>query len=148
MMKIRFACRDELCPALIEYRPLGTGDETFACPRCSRDYTLHDTATLVRDHKLQKCALCGGEEMFIRKNFPQITGLLIVLVAGLISVLYLRTNTALAYGVLAAAMLADAIIYYLVGMVTVCYRCRTEYWGAARNQDHDWFDLATSEKYL
>ncbi len=147
-MKIRFACRDEQCPALIEYRPLGTGDETFACPRCSRDYTLHDTATLVRDHKLQKCALCGGEEMFIRKNFPQITGLLIVLVAGLISVLYLRTNTALAYGVLAAAMLADAIIYYLVGMVTVCYRCRTEYWGAARNQDHDWFDLATSEKYL
>ncbi len=148
MMKIRFACRDEQCPALIEYRPLGTGDETFACPRCSRDYTLHDTATLVRDHKLQKCALCGGEEMFIRKNFPQITGLLIVLVAGLISVLYLRTNTALAYGVLAAAILADAIIYYLVGIVTVCYRCRTEYWGAARNQNHDWFDLATSEKYL
>ena len=147
-MKIRFACRDEQCPALIEYRPLGTGDETFACPRCSRDYTLHDTATLVRDRTLQKCALCGGEEMFIRKNFPQITGLLIVLVAGLISVLYLRTNTALAYGVLAAAMLADAIIYYLVGVVTVCYRCRTEYWGAARNQDHDWFDLATSEKYL
>ena len=147
-MKIRFACRDEQCPALIEYRPLGTGDETFACPRCRREYTLRDTATLVRDHVLRKCALCGGEEMFIRKNFPQVTGLLIVLVAGLISFLYLRTNTALAYGVLAAAMLADAIIYYLVGVVTVCYRCRTEYWGAARNQNHDWFDLATSEKYL
>ncbi len=147
-MKIRFACRDEQCPALIEYRPLGTGDETLACPRCSRDYTLHDTATLLRDRTLQKCALCGGEEMFIRKNFPQITGLLIVLVAGLVSVLYLRTNTALAYGVLAAAMLADAIIYYLVGTVTVCYRCRTEYWGVARNENHDWFDLAASEKYL
>ncbi len=147
-MKIRFACRDEQCPALIEYRPLGTGEEMFACPRCSRDYTLRDTATLVRDRTLQKCALCGGEEMFIRKNFPQIAGLIIVVVAGLISVLYLRTNTALAYGVLAAAVLADVIIYCLVGMVTVCYRCHTEYWGVARNENHDWFDLATSEKYL
>jgi hypothetical protein len=148
MMRIRFACRDEQCPALIEYRPLGTGDETFACPRCRREYTLRDTATLVRDRTLRKCALCGGEEMFIRKNFPQITGLLIVLVAGLISFLYLRTNAALAYGVLAAAMLADVIIYYLIGVVTVCYRCRTEYWGASRSKNHDWFDLAASEKYL
>ena len=148
MMKIRFACRDEQCPALIEYRALGTGDETLACPRCSREYTLRDTATLVRDHTLRKCALCGGEEMFIRKNFPQITGLLIILVAGLISFLYLRTNPTLAYGVLGAAMLADVIIYYLIGVVTVCYRCRTEYWGVAHNKNHNWFDLATSEKYL
>ncbi len=147
-MKIRFACRDEQCPALIEYRPLGTGDETFACPRCRREYTLRDTATLVRDRTLRKCALCSGEEMFIRKNFPQITGLLIVGVAGLISFLYLRTNAALAYGVLGAAVLADVIIYYLIGVVTVCYRCHTEYWGATHNENHDWFDLATSEKYL
>ncbi len=147
-MKIRFACRDEQCPALIEYRPLGTGDETLACPRCCREYTLRDTTALVRNHTLQNCALCGGEEMYIRKNFPQITGLLIVVVAGLISILYLRTNTALAYGVLAAALLIDVIIYYLIGVVTVCYRCQTEYWGASRSKNHDWFDLATSEKYL
>ena len=148
MMKIRFDCRDEQCPALIEYRPLGTGDETLACPRCRREYTLRDTATLVRDRRLRKCALCGSEEMFIRKNFPQITGLLIVLVAGLISFLYLRTNTVLAYGVLGTAVLADGIIYYLIGVVTVCYRCQTEYWGVSRHKDHDWFDLAASEKYL
>ena len=147
-MKIRFGCRDEECPALIEYRPLGTGDETLACPRCNREYTLHDTATLVRDRTLRKCACCSGEEMFIRKNFPQLTGLVIVLVAGLISVLYLRTNSTLAYGVLVAALLADVVIYYLVGTVTVCYRCRTEYWGVAHDEKHDWFDLATSEKYL
>ena len=148
MIKIRFDCRDEQCPALIEYRPLGTGDETLACPRCRREYTLRDTATLVRDRTLRKCALCGSEEMFIRKNFPQITGLLIVLVAGLISFLYLRTNTVLAYGVLGTAVLADGIIYYLIGVVTVCYRCQTEYWGVSRHKDHDWFDLAASEKYL
>ncbi len=148
MMRIRFDCRDEHCPAMIEYRPLGAGDETFACPRCRREYALRDTTALIRDRTLRKCALCGSEEMFIRKNFPQKTGLLIVVLAGLISFLYLKTNTALAYGILAAAVLADVIIYYFIGVVTVCYRCRTEYWGASRNKNHDWFDLAASEKYL
>jgi hypothetical protein len=74
--------------------------------------------------------------------------LLIVVVAGLISFLYLRTNTALAYGVLGIALLADVVIYYVIGVVTVCYRCQTEYWGVSRHKNHDWFDLATSEKYL
>lgn len=147
-MKIRFGCRDEGCPALIEYRPNGTGEEQFGCPRCGRSYTVHDSDTLFRGETLRKCAMCAGQEMFIRKNFPQKTGLLIVVVAALISVFFLRANIMLAYGILAAAVLVDLVIYYVIGVVTVCYRCRTEYWGLYRNEDHEWFDLAASEKYL
>ncbi len=147
-MKIRFECRDEQCPALIEYRPTGNPDERLACPRCAREYTVHDAPRLISGESLQQCAMCGGKELFIRKNFPQKTGLLIVLVAAAISIFTLKTNITLSYGILAASVLLDAIIYYLVGVVTVCYRCRTEYWGLARNDSHDWFDLALSDKYL
>ncbi len=147
-MKLRFECRNEQCPALIEYRPTGAGDESFACPRCDRPYEVHQTQALRGGEALRECSMCGGSECFIRKNFPQKIGLLIVVIAAAISVFSLQRNPALAYGVLAASVLIDLIIYFLIGTVTVCYRCRTEYWGLTRNNEHGWFDLATSDKYL
>ena len=147
MTKMRFGCRDDHCPALIEYRPTGGGREQFACPRCERQYELHDTDALVLGGVLTRCVMCHGEELFIRKDFPQKTGLFIVVVAALTSILFLKSNPAIAYGVLAAAVLIDLLIYLMTGVVTVCYRCRTEYWGQARNENHNWFDLASSEKY-
>ena len=156
MTKMRFGCRDDRCPALIEYRPTGGGREQFACPRCGRQYELPDTdageAGITRcagvlGGVLTQCVMCHGEELFIRKAFPQKTGLFIVVVAALTSILFLKSNPAIAYGVLAAAVLIDLLIYLMTGVVTVCYRCRTEYWGQARNENHNWFDLASSEKY-
>lgn len=146
-MKLRFECRQDTCPALIEYRPIGAGDEALDCPRCGRSHALHHTSQLLRREPLETCALCGGSEFFVRKDFPQKIGLLIVVTAAGISFLSLRSAPGLAYGVLAAAVLIDLLIYYIIGVVTVCYRCRTQYWGVQRNARHDWFDLATSEKY-
>lgn len=147
-MKLRFECRKRGCPALIEYRPLGTGDETLNCPRCGEHYTVRHSDRLARGEPLERCALCGGMELYIRKNFPQRTGLLIVVIAAALSFMTLQRTPALAYGVLAGAVLIDLAIYCVIGLVTVCYRCRAQYWGLARNRRHDWFDLATSEKYL
>lgn len=147
-MKLRFECREENCPALIEYRPKGEPTERLNCPRCQREYAISHADTLLSGQPLSRCAMCGGEEFFVRKNFPQKTGLVIVVLAGLVSFWTLTTNPLLSYGILALAVLVDLVIYYLIGIVTVCYRCRTEYWGVPRNSNHDWFDLATSEKYL
>lgn len=146
-MKLRFACRQEGCPALIEYRPTGAGEECLNCPRCQRTYTIHETDRLISGQELQRCAMCQGEELFVRKNFPQKIGLVIVLAAAIVSFISLERSPGLAYGVLIAAVLVDLAIYCLIGLVTVCYRCRAEYWGLARNRQHEWFDLATSEKY-
>lgn len=146
-MKLRLACHEPGCPALIEYHPTGAGEEKLDCPRCNRRYVAHGTDRLVRGEKLTRCAMCRGEELFIRKNFPQKLGLLIVLSAAVVSFITLERSPGVAYAVLVAAVLIDVLIYGLIGIVTVCYRCRTEYWGLARNRDHDWFDLAASEKY-
>jgi len=147
MTRIRFDCRHDRCAALIEYGLTGAGREQIVCPRCGREYELHDTASLVPNTTLAKCAMCQGEELFIRKDFPQKTGLVIVVVAAVISILFLKSNPGIAYGVLVAALLVDLLIYYMIGVVTVCYRCRTEHRGQPRNANHDWFDLASSEKY-
>jgi hypothetical protein len=147
-MKMQFECRTADCPALIEYRPLGKDHETLDCPRCARTYTLENTSELLQGHAPTRCVLCKGEEFFKRKDFPQKLGLGIVIVAALISLATLRDHFLLAYGVLAAAVVLDLIIYYMIGVVLVCYRCRTDYWSVAISEQHDWFDLATSEKYL
>lgn len=147
-MKLQFECREEQCPAIIEYRPTGQREESLSCPRCERQYEIHRADQLARGEALTTCAMCGGHELFVRKDFPQKTGLVIVAVAAAISFASLKSNPGVAYGVLAAAVAIDVIIYYLIGVVTACYRCRTEYWGVRRNEEHAWFDLATSEKYL
>lgn len=49
--------------------------------------------------------------------------------------------------VLGAAVVVDAALYFVTGIVTVCYRCRAEFRGVTYNPAHSGFDLATSEKY-
>ena len=72
-------------------------------------------------------AACGGRELFIRKDFPQGVGVAVVLIAGLCSLYFLRTNFMLAYGILGAAIVVDFIFYLIVGKVTTCSACRAEY---------------------
>lgn len=147
-MKLRFDCRTPGCPALIEYRPTGQGVETLVCPRCARDYEVTSTDSLVRGLLPDHCPMCQGREFYKRKSFPQKTGLVIVVAAAGLSLYFLKRSALVAYGVLVAAAVVDLAIYYFIGVVSVCYRCRTEYWSIANNRDQEWFDLPTSEKYL
>jgi hypothetical protein len=45
------------------------------------------------------------------------------------------------------AVAVDALLYLVVGKMTVCYRCRAEFRDAPINPDHEGFDLAVAEKY-
>ena len=95
-----------------------------------------------------RCAACPGREFFIRKDFPQKLGMVLVVVFGLVATyFYAEQRVGLTFATLGALVVIDAIIFFFVGKVTVCYRCRAEYRGVAYNPDHEGFDLATSEKY-
>jgi len=104
------------------------------------------TAVRDQDH-VDVCAVCGGRELFVRKDFPQTLGLAIVIVFGLIAIYAFSVSVVIAWGVLTLAALIDLAIYCLVGQVTTCYACRAEYRKCALNTAHEGFDLATSEKY-
>ena len=85
----------------------------------------------------------------MRKDFPQKTGLAIVIAAASAYLLLAarRRGFVLGLAVLAGAVVIDALLYALVGKVTVCYRCRAEFRGRAINPRHGPFDLAVAEKY-
>jgi hypothetical protein len=146
-MQIRLHCPTDRCVAIIEFEPLEESGPAIECPRCREAHPVTLTESIEARHVVDRCAICGGEEMFVRKDFPQRLGVLIVVVFGLISIFCYRFNVVLSWAVLAAAVVVDLLIYFLIGRVTTCYACRAEYRRCQPNPAHEGFDLATSEKY-
>src|SRR5947209_2784981 len=98
---------------------------------------------------LESCPACGCHDLFIRKDFPQKLGLLIVASAA-IAFLALAANPHTVYigvWVLLAAAAVDALLYFFVRRITVCYRCRAEFRDVPLNPKHEGFELSVAEKY-
>jgi hypothetical protein len=97
---------------------------------------------------IDKCPKCGCRDLFVRKDFPQKIGLSIVVVAGVafLALAARRDNFYLGAIVLIIALVIDAMIYFFVGRVTVCYKCRAEYRGPI-NPAHAPFELSVAEKH-
>src|SRR5438477_4018655 len=124
-------------------KKIGHGAHTDRCPGCG-----HEALIDAMSEPLTRCTVCGGTEFFVRKDFPQKLGLSLVIAFGLIaSVFYYYERVIATFATLAILVAIDAIIYFFVGKVMVCYKCRAEYRGAAYNSRLEGFDLATSEKY-
>lgn len=146
-MNIRFHCPKEDCVAIIEYGPIESAADVINCPRCNAQHQLKVSDSIRTQQVVDQCAVCGGRELFIRKDFPQFLGLIIVVVAGIASLFAFRRHELLAWGILASAVVLDLVLYTVVRKLTVCYACRAEYRGGTLNPAHEGFDLATSEKY-
>lgn len=126
----------------------GGGTAEVACPICGEPVRFEVPDELAQTQMVTRCAACPGREFFIRKDFPQKLGMVLVVLFGLIAtIFYAYEQVGMTFATLGALVVIDAIIYFFVGKVTVCYRCRAEYRGVAYNPEHEGFDLATSEKY-
>ena len=98
---------------------------------------------------LNECPNCGCKDLFIRKDFPQKLGLSIVVIAAaaFLALASSRQRFYLGVIVLIVAMLFDAVLYWFVGKITVCYKCRSEFRDVPINPQHEGFELAIGEKY-
>ena len=97
---------------------------------------------------LRHCPVCGCRELFVRKDFPQVTGfVLIVLVAVAAMVLFSTGHVLGALAVLAVVALVDFVIYFFTGRCLVCYRCRSGFRGMPIRPNHPGWELSIGEKY-
>ena len=98
---------------------------------------------------LSVCPHCGCRDLFIRKDFPQKLGLAIVVVAAVAFLVLAASRQSFHLGVivLLVAMLIDAVLYWFVPRMTVCYKCRSEFRDVPINPEHAGFELAVGEKY-
>ena len=138
----------------------------FACPKCERtvrkdateqthsatcpycDYELKFTGTPTSDSSLDSCLVCGGKELFVRKDFSQRLGLSIIVIGFIASsVAWYYHLVITTFAILGVTALLDVILFFCVGNVLQCYRCRSEYRQIDKLDDHDWFSLETHERY-
>jgi hypothetical protein len=103
---------------------------------------------LARDQMVRRCVACGHDTFYIQKDFNRNTGLAIVAVGVLASIVFFaRSEPLYAMLALVGAAGVDLAIYALMGEVTVCYPCHTVYRGFRKNPDHGPFELKDLEKY-
>ena len=109
---------------------------------------LHWDQAFDDQHFLRHCPVCGCTELFVRKDFPQVTGFVIVVLAAVLSmVLFGLQHVLAAVAVLVAVALMDLLIYFFTGKCLVCYRCRSEFRDLPIHPEQKGWELAVGEKY-
>ena len=120
------------CPQCDAALPVQGGEAPSAirCGRCGWDIPLALTDTVRTDRAVDRCPVCQGGDFYTRKDFDPNVGLTVVLLGALVSgIFYWFGRDLIAYGILAAAVLVDLVVYRRLKDVTVCYRCHTEFRG-------------------
>lgn len=135
------------CPSCGVGLPVNAADAPTAirCGRCGREIPLTVTTAVRGDTAVDRCPVCGGAELYVRKDFDPKIGLTVVIIGAAISAgFYWLGRDLIAYSILAAAALIDLVVYGRLRDVTVCYRCHSEFRGLyARTAGP--FDLHTAD---
>ncbi|MCC6423699.1 MAG: hypothetical protein IT447_09505 [Phycisphaerales bacterium] len=101
------------------------------------------------EQQLDKCPKCSCGDLFVRRDFPRLLGLAII-VGAVISFLALASNPrTLAAGVwvLVGSAFLVLVVYLTAGWYTVCYRCRAEDHDHPANRIHHGFNRDIARKY-
>jgi NAD-dependent SIR2 family protein deacetylase len=142
-MNVAFACPK--CDQTVQVE-LSDDVSQLACSHC--EYTLNAAAGAISQGEVHRCLVCGGNELFVRKNFSQRLGVTIV-VLGFVasSVTWYLHQVEATFGILFATALIDVVLYLCVGNLLQCYGCRSEYRGVAGLDQHEPFDLEVHERH-
>lgn len=135
------------CPNCESHAPLPAKAGASACPRCGHELPAAvDVSGGGPD--LNVCHVCGHDELYVQKDFPHWLGLTILLGAVAASfVTYSYHQIAWTWAILVGSAALDGLLYFVVGNVTVCYRCLAQHRGFPPNPEHKPFDLGVGEKH-
>ena len=132
------------CGASLPFRA-GEAPAAIRCGACGREIPLEVSEAVREDRAVDRCPVCTGTDFYVRKDFDPKMGVAAVSIAALVSaIFYWYKRDVIAYTVLAAAALLDFVVYRFLTLVTVCYRCHTEFRGAYP-RDASGFDLHTAD---
>jgi len=102
----------------------------------------------MRDGGVKYCVVCRSPDLFIRKDFPQWLGVLIVVIGfAASSVAWYYHQIEWTFGILFATAAIDVVLYLLMGEALVCYRCGAHFRNVGSVDQHSGFDLETHERY-
>jgi hypothetical protein len=118
----------------------------IGCEHCAWSRSLKSTD--FAEGQPQKCLICGCDDLWRQKDFPQKLGLAFVALGAILSTLataYYYPTTALI--VLLAFALGDLVLYVVMPDVLVCYRCQARHRRTGGGESVPRFNLETAERY-
>lgn len=135
------------CPKCDAGLPVRASDApaVIKCGGCGSEVPLDISDSLRVDRAVDRCPVCRGLELYVRKDFNPQVGLAVVVAGALISAVFFWFGRDLiAYSILAGAVIVDLVVYGRLKDVTVCYRCHSEFRGAY-TRTAGAFDLHTAD---
>src|ERR1700685_2988529 len=115
--------------------------------RCGCGWNRPSSAEKFEGAQPSSCLVCGCNDLWRQKDFPQQVGLLLV-GAGIVlsTVAYALWQPALSLGILMAFALVDFLLFLFMRDVLVCYRCRARH-GGFQPASREAFNLEVAERY-
>ncbi|MDP6354292.1 MAG: hypothetical protein QF473_04285 [Planctomycetota bacterium] len=118
------------------------------CVNCGNELEAHPGDKL--DEKtIEHCLVCGGDDLYVRKDFKQMAGAFVVTSAVVVATIayYYTANMLWPILVLVISAMVDAALYRFIPDMTACYRCKAEYRGMNLNPEHGNYSHYTAERY-
>jgi len=136
------------CPGCQVTRRAGVGAQTpsLECGGCHWSRPVPDG---MRDNAApERCLVCGCDDLWRQKDFPQRVGLAMVALGALLSTIAWAYHLpATALGILLGFALVDLLLFVFMKDVLVCYRCHAQYRHVPFHEDQPRFNLETAERY-
>src|SRR5262245_6333666 len=126
------------CPACGAETTAGL-DGRARCGSCGTEARLSPSGSLRAARIVAPAPACGGQQLYVQRDFNQKAGLAIVVAGALLAPFTPY------YASLFAAALLDAALYAILPEITICYRCQAHFRGFLRNRGHVAFDLHIAE---
>jgi DNA-directed RNA polymerase subunit RPC12/RpoP len=108
------------------------------CQHCRKEYG--EVSSFSSEQGVSRCAICGCRDLFIQKDFNRKVGLTIVVIGAILAPFTKLIS-------LFVCALIDLILYRILPMITICYRCHAIYRGFPGNSSHEGFNLGINDRY-
>jgi hypothetical protein len=131
---------DSTCARRMKAKDFET-QSSLSCSKCGKVYPLNVTGSFRQTKVLEQCAVCGKNDFYTQRDFPQQLGCLIVIIGACF--------VPWTYGLsLAVVAVLDFIMYKILPNIAVCYHCLAKYRGTVPNEKHQPFDHNLFEYFL
>jgi len=113
------------------------------CKRCGKGREATGDGALDEKGAVVKCGLCGGNEFYRQKDFNTKLGLWLIVLMVASALIFNRyfMHILIGFAVL------DLALYFGLGDIVICYKCRAIYRGFPISDKIGGFDLKIHDQY-
>src|SRR5262245_35795036 len=95
--------------------------------RCGEGQDVPPVAAFAPQGFPERCPVCPGDELYLQRDFPRRAGVSVMAGGAVVFLVLAGMGHVMAgFAVLGGVAAADLVLFRLLPLVTVCYRCGTE----------------------